>query len=71
MRRVCTLKKVFNDGGKTIIEFVEVSPNKCREVKREIQSDGNANLSIYNNLTEEQIQRDIAMYLDFGYDNFE
>lgn len=67
MKRICTLRKLFNDGGRTIIEFVEVIGNRCREIRREYRADGGMNTSIYNNLSREQIQRDIALYREQGY----
>lgn len=70
MKRICTLKRVFRAGGQTIIEYVEVSANKYREVKRVTKSDGNKELFIQNDLTSDQIQRDIALRKKHGYKEF-
>lgn len=70
MKRICTLRKVFNDGSRTTVEFVEVSAGKHREIRREMLFDGSSNLTIQNNLSREQIRRDIAMYMAQGYKEF-
>jgi hypothetical protein len=67
MKRICNLRKVFNDGGRTIIEFVEVIGDRCREIRREYRADGGMDVSIYDKLSREQIQRDIALYMEQGY----
>ena len=70
MKKICTLRKAFNDGGRTTVEFVEVSASKHREIRREMLFDGSLNLSIQNNLSREQIDRDIALYMEQGYKKF-
>lgn len=67
MKRICTLKKSFNDGTKILVEFVNVIPNKNRTVVRRMSYDGKIEVNIYNNLDDERIQRDIAMHKEMGY----
>lgn len=67
MKRICTLKKSFNDGTEILVEFVNVNPNKNRMVVRRMSYDGTKEVNIYNNLDDERIQRDIAMHKEMGY----
>ena len=70
MKRICTLKKTFNDGWEVVIEFVNIGPNKNREVVREKDYYGKTDVSIYNNLDDQKIQKDIEFYKKAGYKDF-
>lgn len=67
MKRICTLKKSFNDGTETMVEFVSILPNKNRMVIRRMSYDGTKEVNVYNDLDDERIQRDIAMHKEMGY----
>lgn len=67
MKRICTLKKAFNDGTEILVEFVNVIPNKNRMVVRRMSYDGTKEVNIYNNIDDERIQCDIAMHKEMGY----
>ena len=67
MKRICTLKKSFNDETKILVEFVNVIQNKNRMVVRRMSYDGKIEVNIYNNLDDERIHRDIAMHKEMGY----
>ena len=67
MKRICTLKKSFNDGTEILVEFVNVIPNKNRMVIRRIDRDGTKEVNVYNNIDDERVQRDIAMHKSMGY----
>ena len=67
MKRICTLKKAFNDGTETLVEFVNILPNKNRMVVRRQNYDGTNEVSVYNGIDDQRIQRDIAMHKEKGY----
>ena len=67
MKRICTLKKAFNDGTETLVEFVNILPNKNRMVVRRQNYDGTNEVSVYNGIDDQRIQRDISMHKEMGY----
>lgn len=67
MKRICTLKKAFNDGTETMVEFVNILPNKNRMVVRRQNYDGTNEVSVYNGIDDQRIQRDIAIHKEKGY----
>lgn len=67
MTRICTLTKQFRDGTKIMVEFVKIGINKNRMVVRHFYYDGSNDVSVYNNIDDERINRDIVMHKEQGY----